>query len=258
MPATFSHPAAVLPLRRIRWLNFAALVIGSMSPDFGYFIGRGGGAAHTLAGSVLICVPSGAAVFVLFLLLRRSVCELLPMPHRGALLPLCDRLPPLKFWSVGSVAVSLLLGSWTHIAWDAFTHRPGFFVQLLPVLQTPFFTFGGTTFRGYYLLQHLSTVGGLAALVVVYWRWLAAQQPPVGPRESDRWRYVLWAAVLLLPLLIALPAAARFAEPYSGYHEVRVFMYRAVISYGSAFVPLVAAAAVAVAIRRRRAPREFG
>ena len=43
MPWTFAHPAAVLPLRRFSGpglLSFAALVIGSTSPDFLYYIGQ--------------------------------------------------------------------------------------------------------------------------------------------------------------------------------------------------------------------------
>jgi hypothetical protein len=37
MPWTFAHAAAVLPLRRCcpRRLHFPALVIGSLTPDFG-------------------------------------------------------------------------------------------------------------------------------------------------------------------------------------------------------------------------------
>src|SRR5215467_12574272 len=37
VPFTFSHPAAVLPLAR-RGLVFSALVVGSMAPDFPYFV----------------------------------------------------------------------------------------------------------------------------------------------------------------------------------------------------------------------------
>ena len=63
MPFTLSHPLAVVPLRR--WcparLNFAALVIGSMSPDFGYFIGQFDAAAfaHTIPGLFTVCLPTG-------------------------------------------------------------------------------------------------------------------------------------------------------------------------------------------------------
>lgn len=40
MPFTFAHPAAVLPLgvKKTKYIDFTALVIGSMAPDFEYFI----------------------------------------------------------------------------------------------------------------------------------------------------------------------------------------------------------------------------
>ena len=40
MPFTFSHPAAVLPLRLLprHWFSLTGLVIGSMVPDFEYFL----------------------------------------------------------------------------------------------------------------------------------------------------------------------------------------------------------------------------
>ena len=42
MPATFAHPSAILPLRRLcpTYLDFSALVIGSLAPDVGYFLQR--------------------------------------------------------------------------------------------------------------------------------------------------------------------------------------------------------------------------
>ena len=63
MPWTLSHPAIVLPLRRFspQPLDFAALVIGSMTPDIGYYIDRFdlSAFAHTLPGSFLACLPPG-------------------------------------------------------------------------------------------------------------------------------------------------------------------------------------------------------
>ncbi len=62
MPFTFSHPAAVLPFTRLtpRYLNFAALVIGSTTPDMGYFLHdlRYRHLAHTFGGSFLIWLQS--------------------------------------------------------------------------------------------------------------------------------------------------------------------------------------------------------
>lgn len=51
MPFTLAHPAAVLPFWRSR-LHFPALLLGSVAPDFGYFLaGRPvSGAGHTLWG----------------------------------------------------------------------------------------------------------------------------------------------------------------------------------------------------------------
>jgi len=40
MPFTFSHPAIVLPLATLRrqWISATGLIIGSITPDFEYFI----------------------------------------------------------------------------------------------------------------------------------------------------------------------------------------------------------------------------
>jgi hypothetical protein len=62
MPCTFSHPIAVVLLRRFcaDRLNFAALVIGSMSPDFGYYFRQFPVArfAHTIVGTFTVCLPA--------------------------------------------------------------------------------------------------------------------------------------------------------------------------------------------------------
>ena len=51
MPLTFAHPAAILPFsRKSKYINFSAMVFGSMAPDFEYFL-RGqpmGGIGHTV------------------------------------------------------------------------------------------------------------------------------------------------------------------------------------------------------------------
>ncbi len=38
MPFTLAHPAAVLPLRRLRLLRTVPLIIGAMTPDMPYFL----------------------------------------------------------------------------------------------------------------------------------------------------------------------------------------------------------------------------
>src|ERR1044072_7764328 len=100
MPWTFAHPAAVIPLRRLcpAPLNFAALAIGALTPDFGYYVGlfRLANEAHTLPGSVLVCIPTGLVLLVCFYLVRRPVWNVLPQPHRTLLEPLVSKPAPVR------------------------------------------------------------------------------------------------------------------------------------------------------------------
>ena len=70
MPWTLSHPAIVLPLRRFspQPLDFAALVIGSMTPDIGFYIDRFDLStfAQTLPGSFLACLPTGVILLLFY------------------------------------------------------------------------------------------------------------------------------------------------------------------------------------------------
>ena len=128
MPLTCSHPAAILTFRRFtpNRLNFAALVIGSMSPDAGYFIGERGLAklAHHPIGTVkVICIPTGLVLLLgLFYLTRRELCFILPSPHRNQLTPLARQKPVFTLEALLIAIVSILLGACTHIFWDQFTH----------------------------------------------------------------------------------------------------------------------------------------
>lgn len=73
MPFTLAHPAAVLPLARSR-LHFPALMLGSMAPDFIYFLyGRPvNGYGHTLVGCVLLNLP---LVVLLYAIYRYAVAD---------------------------------------------------------------------------------------------------------------------------------------------------------------------------------------
>src|SRR5882672_6336607 len=68
MPFTLAHPAAVLPLRRWPRLDFVALVIGSMTPDFGYYLLLPDMRleTHSFAGSLETCLPVGLLLVLLF------------------------------------------------------------------------------------------------------------------------------------------------------------------------------------------------
>lgn len=200
MPWTFAHPAAVLPLRRIGSLDLpmSCLVVGSLIPDLGYYIGRYDLAAfaHTMGGLAHFCVP--AALFAVFLLTRfRSMLTApLPQPHRAAF----ESLPDLELRSVSGalrMAIAVFAGVLTHIVWDSFTHSSGLAVRAISALRDELGTVSGRTFRVYNILQHVSTLLGVVALLVAYRRWFLGTSPVItqgstgGPGKY--WRLVACA-----------------------------------------------------------------
>lgn len=259
MPATFAHPAAVLPLRRPcpTNLNFAALAIGSMAPDLGYFLGQWELAtyAHTFPGSILICIPSALLMFCAFRLLRKPLAFLSPQPHRRALAPLAEQPLHHSWRSWISVAVSTLVGAWTHCVWDSFTHANGLAVQHIDFLRAPLFTVGQTEFLTFYILQQASTIVGSVVLVVAYVTWLRANQAGSdafaernGERANvpDSVRYACIAAAALLSVVAALIAAGGIANEFDGFLALRVFLFRTAVYSIAGFVPLVIAIALVI------------
>ena len=179
MPLTFAHPAAILPGYhwQKRGVPFAALIIGSMSPDFEYFLRLEpiGHFAHTIPGIFVFCLPMGLLAYGLYRTLLSSV---LP-----ALMPLMirSRWPESALtggWikQYGAVSIALVLGALTHIVWDSFTHHSGIAVAYFPVL--------GAEVQGvptYKILQHGSTLLGLLLIARWYCR-LPVQE--VVPQEG--------------------------------------------------------------------------
>ena len=120
MPFTGSHPAAVLPFVRTA-LPTSALVAGSMAPDVPVFWHTGPryGQTHTVTGVLTIDALLGG----LLLLVWHVV---LAAPARAAApAALRARLPSRKraFPDLALGYLALVVGGFTHIGWDEFTHR---------------------------------------------------------------------------------------------------------------------------------------
>jgi len=246
LPFTFSHPAAVLPLRRFcpARLDFAALVIGSLMPDIGYYIPgfttqlR----THSLSGIIILCLPGGLLLLALFHRLKQALCYVLPQPHRGALTPLAARLRP-DGASLGIAAASVLLGAWTHIAWDSFTHARRWGVLQFPLLGDPVFWLGGRVFPVYLCLQYLSSMLGGLILLRVYQAWLCRQEAAVttaGGDGKDRWRYFLLGGLGAAALAVSLPIARAASAAFSGSLAWQVFSFQLWVNFAGTFACLVA------------------
>lgn len=199
MPFTASHIAAVLPLTR-RPLVPSALVAGSMAPDLPYFVllyPGGGEYTHTWWGLLLVDVPIAlAALLVHRALLLEPALALAPAAVRSRVAHL--RAPRFGL----ATAVSALVGSTTHLVWDAFTHHDGWGVRLFPVLERDVLGL-----PGFALAQWVSTV--LGALLVAVWcarRLSRMPRRPVPARFAppDRPAAVLAALAVFTTVFAAL------------------------------------------------------
>lgn len=178
----------------------AALAIGCAVPDFAYFLQlqTNDHFGHTLPGLFAWCLPVGWLTLWLFDRFGRRGVQ--------ALLPAGWALPPSapRIHSAVNISVALLLGAASHIVWDAFTHRTGFGVALLPALATPM-SLGPLTVPWYKVLQHGSTIAGLLVFIPLAAAWCACQP------QVHRGRVIARAiAVTCIPLAVGLLNGLRF------------------------------------------------
>jgi hypothetical protein len=249
MPWTFAHPAAVLPLRRFSGpgrLSFAALIIGSMSPDFLYYVGLFDRAnfTHTPLGVFVVCLPAGLLVLCLALSMRDPIAQILPQPHREALLATRSVLPYLTLRSLSLVAASIGIGATTHILWDAFTHEGRFFVKHIEFLRVPLFAALNREFRVFNILQHASTLLGVTLLTGVYYRHARRFGSFFTLVAADRRRYTVLVVVALVAIVCALPLALRDATDAGVETNVSKLIVRQVVYATAAFFVLLSCIAL--------------
>jgi len=170
MPIPLAHPAAVLPLRRYsRWFNFPALVIGSIVPDVGYLSDdeTWSTLSHQFLGSIAFGFPITILALILLYGFRSMAVGMLPESQKRIFLPLCER-PIGPLWIV---AVSALIGIWSHVLWDSATHVDGWIVQRIPILQLPVIQMDDRTARVCHLIWYGSSFAGVGWLYLEFQKW---------------------------------------------------------------------------------------
>jgi hypothetical protein len=199
MPFTFSHPAAAVPLARPLRLPLSALWVGSLSPDFIYFLQlrAEGEFGHSFWGLFFFCLPLSLLVLWLWhRVVKGPAAALLPAwaGRRAA----AAAAAPFAFGPgrrLGQVAAGVLVGALTHDAWDAFTHTDGWVAEHWPLLlrEVPFPYFEHMPICK--LLQLLSTAVGGLLLAWWAWRWLLRQAPTAAPPLRHRF---WWSGAVLV------------------------------------------------------------
>jgi hypothetical protein len=221
MPFTFSHPAVVIPLikAKIR-LSSTALIIGSIIPDFEYFIRMKDESyySHTILGLFWFDIP--LAVFVCFiyhLVVRNSLFDNLPhfLKERFLVYKKFDWISYFKRnWMI--VLFSIIIGAATHILWDGVTHESMFYVEQADL--TKMFRIGRINLAGYKFLQSASTIAG--ALVVIY-SIFALKRNPQAKTKID---YKYWGLVWLLTFTVFLIRIIRADFHFYYYSQIRVIV----------------------------------
>jgi hypothetical protein len=197
MPFTGAHPLAVVTLLRWRWLDATALVIGSMAPDFQYFVfgHEKGVLGHSMFGLVAWCLPVVVVVGLLF--------------HRVVKWPLLVAAPAVVSrrlvasagvgWPLRPlpIFVSTVIGGATHDVWDSCTHAEGFVVNTFPgvlrvMVDVPFVDQPMVLFR---LLQYACSLVGVIALAVIVVPAIRRKPPVELPADLPRWRVRLVFAI---------------------------------------------------------------
>lgn len=200
MAFTLAHPAAILPLRNLSWLALLPMIVGSMTPDLVGFLPYRWEArlphSHSPIGTVLIDLPLGYLVLLSVKLFRTALLQPLWQPHRrfiGAAIDAYFNRPRAALIALPS----LLIGSWTHIVWDRFTHDTYWTHRNMPWLYQPLFPDATHELPIFHFLQYSTSLIGLVLLIWCYWRELQLEVAKglVFPDASARSKWPLAGVV---------------------------------------------------------------
>ncbi|TCM70886.1 uncharacterized protein DUF4184 [Acinetobacter calcoaceticus] len=179
------------------------VVVGSMAPDFEYFLTlkMSGQFGHTLLGIFIFDLPVAIAVAFLFhYCIRNTLIENLPKTWAE------------KFWiyrqhswfeffkqHYGMIFFSFIIGIFTHVIWDAFTHRHGVAVENIALLQDSIELIQHQV-PIYKLLQHGSSLFGLALMI-----WMLSRLQPCAlnfRQATLRARCLYWLSIVILAIAL--------------------------------------------------------
>jgi hypothetical protein len=170
MPFTPAHTAVVLPFLRWQYVSATGLVVGSIAPDFEYFLKMSVNSrfSHTIAGLFYFDLP---VIILLSIGFHHVVKE-----NLFANSPRFIQKRFQEVWQFNFVkslrehpwrfCLSGLAATATHVLWDSFTHGNGFFAKNLSFYKGSYVPFDGVNYPLFYALQQISTGVGLTVLIL--------------------------------------------------------------------------------------------
>ncbi len=219
MPFTFAHPAIVMPLKKYlnKYVSSTALILGSMLPDFEYFIRMHltSEYSHTIAGIFYFDLPLGIILaFIYHNVVRNILIGNLPCIFQGSLIDI-KRFNWNKYFFQNKIVVivSFLVGISSHLLWDSFTHESGFFVEKISLLS---YTINYKAFDVsiYKILQHGSTLLGICYIILYILR------RPIIMTKFHKANIVYWTYWLLMTFAIVSVWILCQTKVYIGHFAV--------------------------------------
>jgi len=201
--------------------------MGSMTPDFGYYIGQSAlsNFSHSLAGLFLACIPIGILLTYVLSFTGKYFSIIFPEPHRSAFNQLIDIEKITSIKGILLLLIAVFLGSLTHIAWDSFTHAGRWGVVNIDILKNEVFRIGALRFYGHSLLQYLSSIFGTGVILWTYNAWLKKNNRAFFSRQhGDYPRYKLIGLLILVSFSISLPIAYFHTKHISGTIAINAFV----------------------------------
>lgn len=204
MPFTFAHPAIVIPLKYPSKPKFfiTSLIMGSMIPDFEYFIRMKIESiySHTWLGLFWFDLPVGLlTIFIYQKLIKNVLITHLPATLNrrfSKFIGVNKNYSSLK--NILATVICIIIGSVSHLLWDGFTHPTGYFVKTISALSN-MISIGNYHVYLYKLLQHVSTLIGILTILFAVWRLPQGKQTKVD-QIIDYW---LRTGIVIMIILIA-------------------------------------------------------
>lgn len=204
MPLTFAHPAAVLLFsRKSKYINFSAMVFGSMSPDFEYFL-RGqpqGEIGHTFIGFITLNLPLVALIYFIYhFFIHQTLVSHLPILLQDTYTKKVDSNIMLN---LVVFIYSALFGMFTHVVWDSFTHINGYMVLNFPAVFTKIYEIYDFEIPLYKLLQHGSTLIGII-FIIGYLYFRALSQRHENTNVCIKRKLIYWSTLFLVTSVLVI------------------------------------------------------
>lgn len=176
MPFTFSHPAIILPLKYLpkNWFSLTGLIIGSLTPDFEYFIRMKvqSNYSHTFYGMFWFDLPLAILLsFIFHNIVRNYLFFNSPNIIKSRVLIFSTFNWNIYFkehWII--ILISIIIGISSHLFWDGFTHNHGYFVDHFYSLKNSFSFLENEIIPIWKMLQHTSTLLGAVIIIVSFFK----------------------------------------------------------------------------------------